>query len=95
MMISYRGVVIGLIGVAVSVGMSVPLAAQAPGGAAQSPPSDADLAQQLSNPVASLVSVPLQFNWDQRWGWTTTRASRSTSSGRADRAERRLEPALK
>jgi hypothetical protein len=28
-------------------------------------PSDADLAQQLTNPVASLVSVPLQFNWDQ------------------------------
>ena len=37
-------------------------------GAAQSPPSDADLAQQLSNPVASLVSVPLQFNWDQPVG---------------------------
>ena len=69
MMPSYRAVVMGLIGVAVSVGMSVPLAAQAPGGgAAQSPPSDADLAQQLTNPVASLVSVPLQFNWDQPVG---------------------------
>jgi len=30
--------------------------------------TDADLAQQLTNPVASLVSVPFQFNWDQPVG---------------------------
>ena len=34
----------------------------------EAPPSEADLAKQLSNPVASLVSVPLQFNWDQQVG---------------------------
>jgi len=30
--------------------------------------SDAELAQQLSNPIASLVSVPFQYNWDQPVG---------------------------
>jgi hypothetical protein len=49
-------------------------AAQAQSQPAESQPeaptsgSNADLAKQLSNPVASLVSVPLQFNWDQGVG---------------------------
>lgn len=40
-------------------------AAQEPAPAENAQPGGAgDLALQLSNPVASLVSVPLQFNWD-------------------------------
>src|SRR5215813_11448187 len=33
-----------------------------------SAPQQANLAKQLSNPIASLVSVPLQFNWEANVG---------------------------
>lgn len=47
-------------GLAFYAGGSAPLLAQEQ--------DAASLAQQLSNPVSSLVSVPLQYNWDQQVG---------------------------
>jgi len=46
---------------------STPAGSAAPTATAGS--SDADLAKQLSNPLASLVSVPFQFNWEQGVGY--------------------------
>jgi hypothetical protein len=40
-------------------------AVAAPGGA---PPSAAELAKKLANPISDLVSIPFQFNWDEGVG---------------------------
>ena len=53
------GAVLALLGMCVA-----PLAAQADEQAAAA----AELAKQLANPLASLISVPLQYNWDEGYG---------------------------
>jgi hypothetical protein len=60
--------------------LTMVMAAPSPGGAQQTEPTHeekADLAKQLSNPPASLVSMPFQFNWEQNVG--ASRHSRSVT----------------
>ena len=44
----------------IGLGMNTPLAVQADGAA--------DLAQELTNPIANLITVPIQMNLDQNIG---------------------------
>src|SRR5512137_158694 len=55
-----------IVGALIVVMLSSPLMAQEAKPAAE--PSAADLAKQLSNPIADLVSLPLQLNWQEGVG---------------------------
>jgi len=71
MMRVYGGVLVmaGLLALpAEAVAQTAAPAPPAQAASAQPGGSAADLAKQLSNPLASLVSVPFQFNWDQPVG---------------------------
>jgi hypothetical protein len=46
------------------------VSAIASSGSLRAEDADAKLAQQLANPVASLISVPLQYNYDDKYGVT-------------------------
>ena len=50
----------GVLALSVALGLALPAFAQQP--------TEADLAKKLSNPVASLISVPFQFNYDHGFG---------------------------
>jgi invasion protein IalB len=65
---SNRGIRVLLVALVSGASIAVPASAQqsAPPAAAQD--DHQELAKKLSNPIADLVSVPFQFNWEQNVG---------------------------
>ncbi|MGQ4583603.1 transporter [Lysobacter sp. F60174L2] len=65
----HRTRAIALIAVELSLGICGSVLAQTPKASAEPSKSDADeLAKALSNPVAALISVPFQYNYDETFG---------------------------
>jgi hypothetical protein len=48
--------------------MGIAIVPLAPHAQAQQHQSEAELANKLNNPVASMISVPFQYNWDEGYG---------------------------
>src|SRR6266567_9266471 len=67
---------IALVALGLSAGLALPMLAQDP--ASDEKAQEAELAKKLQNPVASLISLPIQNNWD--FGIGSANATRYTAN---------------
>jgi hypothetical protein len=69
---SFRVILRIAVGIAAALALAAPALAQAPkeppAGKTDAPEGAEALAKKLSNPIADLVSLPLQFNWQEGYG---------------------------